>query len=154
MIKKKFSFEKAVDIILNDEYEDNMIFQHLDYQLTESELAKVSGSQTPKRPKPKSGSQINFNENRVSQPKPSYNFKKRQIFDEDEPILISHVQKQKSRRKIFYKIYKSKFFLTTLCFFIFKVFCCFFLIKRGNFKRKAIEISKKIIEKRFYKITS
>ena len=127
MIKKKFSFEKAVDIILNDEYEDNMIFQHLDYQLSNREMAKVSGNKSPKRPRPKTADALEKWEqnNGRSHPKPVRNFKKRQIFDDDEPIHESHVQQIQSRGKVDFS----------------------WLIFRGHFEEEENEIEKKIAEK-------
>lgn len=53
MTKKKFSYEKSVNIILNDEYKDNLILMHYD-DLEDTDPTSLTSSRVIRRPPIKS----------------------------------------------------------------------------------------------------
>jgi hypothetical protein len=79
MLKKKFSYEKSVNIILNDDYKDDIILMHHDEADTEIESI-TSSKVINTRPRKKLGSSQNVNFSNPSSMRRVEN--KKNIFDD------------------------------------------------------------------------
>jgi hypothetical protein len=97
MLKKKFSYEKSINIILNDEYKDNIILMHHDDLEETSPSSLTSSRLIANRPQRKLNSSQGHQFSGNSSMKRIQN--KKNIFDEDS-MDMEDIRKPSNRNLV------------------------------------------------------